>query len=91
MTRRLKSVRCATMDELLIAIRAVGDLESKLNLKRTWTEADPEYQEAVKYLQHREFHRALDRVQQLVVQRLFELSKANIAGMGIFLHCSLLI
>jgi len=69
-------------DELCVAICAVADLEAKLNIECMWTEDDPEYHEVEKYLQHREFHRALDRVQQLVVQRLFEMSKANIAGMG---------
>jgi len=81
-TRRLETARCAATDELCVAIRAVADLEAKLNIERTWTEDDPEYREVEKYLRHQEFHRALDRVQQLVVQRLFEMSKANIAGMG---------
>jgi len=69
-------------DELCVAIHAVADLEAKLNIECTWTEYDLEYHEVEKYLRQREFHRALDHVQQLVVQRLFEMSKANIAGMG---------
>jgi len=81
-TRRLETARRAATDELTVAMRAVRDLELKLNIEQTWTEADPEYQDAKKYLRHRDFHRALDHVQQLVVQRLFEMSKANIVGMG---------
>ena len=81
-TRRLESARRAAMDKMMVAIDAVHDLEVKLNIKQTWTEDDPEYQDAAWYLQHRDFHHALDCVQQLVVQRLFEMSKANIAGMG---------
>jgi len=81
-TRRLESARRAAMDKMMVAIDAVHDLEVKLNIKQTWTEDDPEYQDAAWYLQHRDFHHALDCVQQLVVQRLFEMSKANIAGIG---------
>jgi len=88
-TRRLESARCAATDEMMVAIAAVHDLEVKLDIKRTWTEDDPEYQDAARYLQHRDFHRTLDRVQQLVVQRLFEMSKANIASIGnVFFHLS---
>jgi len=70
-----------------VSIRAVEDLEGKLNIGQSWTEDDPAYQEAERYLRHRDFHRALDKVQQLVVQRLFEMSKANIAGMGNVFFC----
>ena len=81
-TRRLESARRAATDKMMVAIDAVHDLEVKLNIERTWTEDDREYQDAARYLQHRDFHRALDRVQQLIVQRLFEMSKANIVGIG---------
>jgi len=81
-TRRLETAQHAATDELTVAMWAVRNLELKLNIGQTWTEADPEYQETKKYLQHRDFHRTLDHVQQLVVQRLFEMSKANIVGMG---------
>ena len=81
-TRRLESARRAATDGLLVSIRAIEDLEGKLNIGQSWTEDDPAYQEAERYLRRRDFHRALDKVQQLVVQRLFEMSKANIAGMG---------
>ena len=81
-TRRTESARWAATDALLVAIRAVDDLEAKLAIGQTWTEDNPEYQEMIQYLRHRDFHHALDRVQQLIVQRLFEMSKANIVGMG---------
>jgi len=66
----------------MVAMRAICDLELKLNIEQTWMEADPEYQDTKKYLQHQDFHHALDHVQQLVVQQLFEMLKANIVGMG---------
>jgi len=81
-TQQLESARHTATDELLVSIHAVENLEGKLNIGQPWTEDDLAYQEATRYLCHQDFHRALDRVQQLIVQRLFEMSKANIAGMG---------
>lgn len=42
----------------------------------------PQYQDAVKYVKNREFIRAVEVLEGLVVQRLFELSKANLASTG---------
>jgi len=36
----------------------------------------------LEYSQHREFIRAVEELENLVVQRLFELSKANLASTG---------
>ena len=63
-------------------MREVSDLEAKLGLTVSWTPRDSKYQETLRYLRKRELHRALDRLQGLVVQRLFELSKANMSGTG---------
>ncbi|OSD06272.1 hypothetical protein PYCCODRAFT_1344244, partial [Trametes coccinea BRFM310] len=54
-----------------------------------WTPADARYQEVLSRIRHRDFHRALDKVQQLVVQRLLELSKANMSGMGYKMRTSI--
>lgn len=70
------------MDQVLVAIRSVADLESKLQITEPWTENHPEYKTTFAYLQQRDYHRVLNKLQQLVVQRLFELSKANVMGMG---------
>ena len=83
-TRRIEATRRAAFDELTLAIQAVGDLEIKLEVDQPWTVSHPKYQEALSRIRHREFHRALDKVQQLVMQRLLELSKANMSGMGTY-------
>jgi hypothetical protein len=70
------------MDQLLVAIRLVGDLEGKLQVTEPWTEVHPDYMATLEYIRQRDYHRILDKIQQLVVQRLFELSKANVMGMG---------
>ncbi|EIW62713.1 uncharacterized protein TRAVEDRAFT_112714, partial [Trametes versicolor FP-101664 SS1] len=54
-----------------------------------WTPQHPKYQETMRYMRHQEFHNALDRVQQLVAQRLLELTKANMTGMGYKMRTSI--
>lgn len=54
-----------------------------------WTPATPEYQQALQYLQDRKYHRALNKLQRLVVLRLFELSKLNVAKTGMHFSLSL--
>ncbi|KAK7676309.1 hypothetical protein QCA50_020726 [Cerrena zonata] len=70
-------------------MREVNDLEAKLGLTVLWTIEHPKYQETLRYLRKREFHRALDRVQALIVQRLFEMSKAGMSGTGYKLRRSI--
>jgi len=41
-----------------------------------------EYVEMREYSRHRQFIRAVEELENLVVQRLFELSKANLASTG---------
>ena len=69
-------------------------MEVKLNIDRRWTVTSPEYITTIKYIQERKYHRALDHLQRLVVQRLFELHRLNLSGIGMlwyyffFLHLS---
>lgn len=46
------------------------------------TPATPEYVEVLQYLQDRKYHRVLTKLQKLVVLRLFEFSKLNVAKTG---------
>jgi len=63
-------------------MNVVDDLEVRLTIEHRWTPDMPEYQKAEQYLKHREFVRAVEDVEGLMVQRLFELAKANLAGTG---------
>lgn len=47
-----------------------------------WTETSEEYIEAKKGYLERKYRNALDRVERLVIQRLFELQKANLVSTG---------
>ncbi|KAG1851168.1 hypothetical protein F4604DRAFT_1934181 [Suillus subluteus] len=81
-TARIEAARRTALQALLINVRAVGDLEEKLGIAKTWTEANPDYISTMEYMRSHKFRQVLDNLQRLVVQRLFELSKANMAGTG---------
>jgi hypothetical protein len=42
----------------------------------------PEYQEALVTLNERRYRRAVDSLERLVIQRLFELAKLGMSGVG---------
>ena len=79
-TQRLETARRTALQELTVAIRAAGDLKEKLKLSESWSEQHPDYVATLNYIRTHDFHRAVNKLQQLIVQRLFELSKANMAG-----------
>lgn len=60
----------------------VADLEFEMRVSVRWTPASSHYQEARKYSQECTYIRALDHLERLVVQRLFELQKANMESTG---------
>ena len=52
-----------------------------------WTADSPEYLRVTEFVQRRKYLRAVDTLEALVVQRLFELTKMNHSGTG---ECSML-
>jgi len=74
---RIEAERHSAMNQTLVAICAIADLESQMELVTPWTEDHPEFKATLTYIQQRDYHCSLDKLQQLVVQWLFELSKAN--------------
>lgn len=62
----------------------VTETEVRMNITRRWEKTDPSYVEVLKYVHKRAYQRALDHLQKLVVQRLFELQKLNLAKTGTF-------
>lgn len=81
-TTKIEIARRHALHAMAIAIRSVNDLELKLNIAEAWTPQHPKYQETLRYMHARQFHRALNKVQQLVVQRLLEMTKVNASGMS---------
>lgn len=81
-TRHLESERRHARQEHARVSLEVCELEVMMDIKDRWTPATPEYIAAVQYLQERRYRRALDKLQRLVIQRLFELHKLNVSQTG---------
>lgn len=55
-----------------------------MGIMKRWTPATPEYVETLLYISERRYHQALNNLQRLVTQRLFELHRLNLSGVGKF-------
>ena len=64
------------------AVRAVDDIKRLIGIKMRWQRDDTEYQEILKYISNRKFVRVVEELQGLVVSRLMELEKVNLASSG---------
>jgi hypothetical protein len=57
-------------------------LENQLEVCDWWDPSSEEYKAVQQGLAQRRYRLALDELERLVVQRLFELAKLNISGTG---------
>ncbi|KAG6871113.1 hypothetical protein C0993_003812, partial [Termitomyces sp. T159_Od127] len=64
--------------------RDVTLLEERLGIAREqrWTFSSSEFIDISKYITRRKYEKALDKLQKLVIQRLFELQKLNLSYTG---------
>ncbi|KAJ7575837.1 hypothetical protein C8J56DRAFT_1007569 [Mycena floridula] len=65
-----------------IVLGEIIDLEIHLNIDTRWTPASPEYIKTLEYTSKRDYHRALDNLQRLVIQQLLEMHKAGLSQTG---------
>ena len=61
---------------------AVQDLESKLEIEQRWTSASPEWILAEKAIKDHRYLNALDEIERIIVERLFEMTKIHQSGTG---------
>ncbi|KAG1893159.1 uncharacterized protein F5891DRAFT_1131377 [Suillus fuscotomentosus] len=64
------------------SLKLVQVLECKLEVIMRWVPDDAEWQKARTLVANRKYQRAVDRLEGLVVARIFELTKMNRAGTG---------
>jgi hypothetical protein len=83
-TRNLERARIKGLDSLLTMQKAVEDLETKLEIERRWTAHSEEWKSTAKKHAIREYQLAVDKLEGLVVSRLFEMTKLNQSGLGKF-------
>lgn len=60
----------------------VSEFEEALGVSDRWSPTSEEYLAAKKYLVERKYRLALDHLEKLVVQRLFELQKTHLSSTG---------
>jgi hypothetical protein len=63
----------------------VETLENSLDIDQRWTADSPEYKVFYQENVLTNYERALDELEQLVVMRLFELTKMSSSGTGLYL------
>ncbi|OCH83864.1 hypothetical protein OBBRIDRAFT_815682 [Obba rivulosa] len=81
-TRRLETERRRVAERRDQILRELLDMEVRMGIDHRWQRTSPEYIATTKYIASRDYHRALDNLQRLVVQRLFELHNLNLSQTG---------
>ncbi|KAJ7236754.1 hypothetical protein B0H12DRAFT_986328, partial [Mycena haematopus] len=82
LTRRLETQRRHALEQQTKALAAVQDLEVRLGVVVRWVPEDTEWAAAGELVRKRRYQRALDNLERLIIARMFELSKCNMAGTG---------
>ena len=82
--RKIETERRTVNDSISNVMRELNELEVLLQIARTdrWTPAHPKYKETRKFIVERDYRAALEEVQRLVILRLFELHRLNLARIG---------
>lgn len=81
-SRTVEAERMSALRRYELQMNVVDDFERRNGINERWTTAHPEYTQALQYARERHFIRTVEELEGLVVQRLFEFSKANLAGTG---------
>ncbi|KAG1884774.1 hypothetical protein F4604DRAFT_1919295 [Suillus subluteus] len=82
-TRKLETQCWYSAEHLATIQQEVISMEVKMGITNRWQPSSPEYQATMKYMSNHQYQCALDNLQRLVVQRLFELQRLNISQTGI--------
>jgi hypothetical protein len=81
-TRKAKSARRHALEDYERNLKVIQALELKLEIEKRWTPEDTQWQKVGRLVANRKYQRALDRLEGLIVARIFELTKMNRAGTG---------
>ena len=68
---------------LLAQMNHADEIEQQIGIEEHWSVEDPHYLDALKYIHNPTFIGVVEHLEGLVVQRLFELLKANLAATGV--------
>ncbi|KAF8491772.1 hypothetical protein JB92DRAFT_3085088 [Gautieria morchelliformis] len=81
-SRHLEMARARSLETLLTLQEAVQDLESKLEIGERWEKGSPAWIATQAMIDSRAYRQAINKLEGLVVGRLFELGKVHQAGTG---------
>ncbi|KAH7917652.1 hypothetical protein BV22DRAFT_1108532 [Leucogyrophana mollusca] len=81
-SKAAEAERASAHRKLALQMNVVDDLERRHGITERWTSSHPEWVKAADYIKRRHFIRAVEELEGLVVQRMFEHSKVNLAGTG---------
>ncbi|KAF7313218.1 hypothetical protein MKEN_01008400 [Mycena kentingensis (nom. inval.)] len=81
-TKKRETARRHAIETRDKAMAIVQDLEQRNGIAVRWTPGMEEWRAAETLVKERRYRRALDSVQALVISRLLELAKVNMAGTG---------
>jgi hypothetical protein len=81
-TRRLETVRKIARQKVDRLEGELVQMETALHIERRWDATVPAYMETLSYMARRQYQQSLDLLQKLVTQRLFELHRLNVGGIG---------
>jgi hypothetical protein len=80
--RKIRARCTSSYNRYLAVHEQVLRIEEVYGILQRWTPMSPEYQEALITLNERRYRRAVDSLERLVIQRLFELAKLGMSGVG---------
>ncbi|KAI9063698.1 hypothetical protein FKP32DRAFT_1676382 [Trametes sanguinea] len=81
-TRKLETRRRYLRERVKQLTAEVAEMEVALNIETRWQPCDATYKQTLQYIATRKYQRALGKLQRLVILRLFELHKLNLAQTG---------
>jgi hypothetical protein len=81
-TRSIETERRHALEEYEKDLKVVQDLEKKLDVSVRWEPGSEDWVRTGKLVTMRKYQRALDRLEGLIVARMFELTKMNMSQTG---------
>jgi hypothetical protein len=64
------------------AVEETQATEARLAIEARWSEGDPAWVEAATLVSKQRYHKAVNRLEELVVKQMFELTKMNMSQTG---------
>lgn len=81
-TQATETARRHALEKMAMELDKVQALEKRLGVIKRWEPGTSEWQQARKKVTLRRYRRCVDRLEGLVVARMFELSKMNQSNTG---------